>query len=96
MQDYEFEWDDDKAAANLRDHGISFEVARNAFDDIFGVEFEDCRERYGEERHVVLGMVQQRLLAVTYTLRGDRVRIISARHAEPFERRLYHEKNRET
>ena len=45
MQDYEFEWDDDKAAANLRDHGISFEVARNAFDDIFGVEFEDRRER---------------------------------------------------
>jgi uncharacterized protein len=40
-------------------------------------------------------MVQNRLLAVSFTLRGERIRIISARPAEPFERRLYHEKNRD-
>jgi uncharacterized DUF497 family protein len=34
------------------------------------------------------------VLAVTYTLRGERIRIVSARPAEPFERRLYHEKDR--
>jgi uncharacterized DUF497 family protein len=95
MLDDEFEWDDDKAAANLRDHGVSFDVARHAFDDVFAIEIEDRRERYGEERYVLLGVVQQRLLAVTYTPRGDRVRVVSARPAEPFERRLYHEKNRE-
>ena len=96
MQNGEFEWDDNKAAANLLDHGVSFEVARHAFDDVFSLEIEDRREKYGEERYVLLGMVQHRLLAVTYAPRGDRVRIVSARPAEPFERRLYHEKNRET
>jgi hypothetical protein len=45
-------------------------------------------------RYVLLGMVSQSVLAVTYTLRGERIRIISARPAEPFERRLYHEKDR--
>jgi hypothetical protein len=93
MRDDEFEWDDDKAAQNLATHGISFEVARFAFDDIFGVERIDRRRRYGEDRFILLGMVQERLLAVAYTMRGDRVRIISARYAEPRERRRYHEEN---
>jgi uncharacterized DUF497 family protein len=44
---------------------------------------------------VLIGIAQNRLLAVAYTLRGERIRIISARPAEPFERRLYHEKSRE-
>jgi uncharacterized DUF497 family protein len=95
MRNQDFEWNDRKAAANLLDHGVSFEVARGAFDDAFAAEIEDRRERYGEERYVLLGMVQDRLLAVTYTLRDDRIRIVSARPAEPFERRLYHEKHRE-
>jgi uncharacterized DUF497 family protein len=95
VRDQDFEWNDRKAAANLHKHGVSFEVARDAFDDAFAVEIEDRRERYGEERYVLLGMVRDRLLAVTYTLRDDRIRIISARPAEAFERRLYHEKHRE-
>jgi uncharacterized DUF497 family protein len=89
----EFEWDDDKAAQNLATHGISFEAARLAFDDTFAVERVDRRESYAEDRFILLGMVQGRLLAVAYTLRGERVRIISARYAEPRERRRYHEEN---
>jgi uncharacterized protein len=57
------------------------------------VERIDRRERYGEDRFILLGMVQGRLLAVAYTLRGERVRVISARYAEPRERRRYHEEN---
>lgn len=53
----------------------------------------DWREQYGENRYILLGMVQDRLLAVAYVLRGARVRIISARSAEPRERRRYHEEN---
>ena len=94
MRDDEYEWDDEKAAANLAWHGVSFATARRAFDDRFAVELDDRREDYAEDRYVLLGMVQSRLLAVSYTLRGERIRIISARPAEPFERRLYHEKNR--
>ena len=91
MRDSEFEWDDRKAAANLARHGVSFEDARLAFDDRSAIEREDRRSSYGEARYILLGMVRGRLLAVSYTMRGERIRIISARVAEPFERRRYHE-----
>ncbi len=93
MEDDDFEWDDAKAARNVAGHGVTFEVARLAFDDPFAVAREDRRQRYGEERYLLLGMVQDRLLAVAYALRGGRVRIISARLAESQERRRYHEEN---
>jgi uncharacterized DUF497 family protein len=95
MRDDEFELDDNKAAANLARHGVSFADARRAFDDVLAIEIEDRRGHYGEDRYVLVGVAQHRLLAVTYTFRGERSRIITARPAEPFERRLYHEKNRE-
>ncbi len=94
MQDDAFEWDDAKAASNLARHKVSFEVARLAFADAFGLsEEEDRRERYGEVRELLLGMAQGRLLAVVWTQRGKRTRIISARRAEPHESRFYHEEN---
>jgi uncharacterized DUF497 family protein len=89
----DFEWDGAKAAANLAKHGVSFEHARAAFGDPFAIEFVDDREDYGEHRLILLGMVESRLLVVAHTLRGDKVRLISAREAEPHERRRYHEEN---
>jgi uncharacterized DUF497 family protein len=91
MRDEEFEWDDQKAATNLAWHRVSFEDARLVFRDPFAVGREDRRERYGEPRYVRLGMVHGRLLCVAYTVREDRFWIISARVAEPRERRRYHE-----
>ena len=93
MEDDEFEWDDAKAAQNLASHGVSFDAARLAFDDVFAIAREDRRHDYGEDRYILLGMVQDRLLAVAYAQRGARVRIISARLAEPRERQRYHEEN---
>ena len=87
-------WDDSKAAANLRNHGVSFAAAPLAFDDAFAVEHEDHREDYGEDRYALLGMVDNRLIFVAYTYRGDRKRNIMARGAEPYERRSDHEANR--
>jgi uncharacterized DUF497 family protein len=95
MQDENFEWDDDKAARNWRDHGVSFEMAREAFRDAFAVEWVDAEQDPGEERYAMIGMVENRLLFVAYVMRGERIRIISARKAEPFERRKYHDENRE-
>jgi uncharacterized protein len=89
----DFEWDNAKASANLATHGISFEQARDAFDDPFAIDFVDDRVDYGELRLILVGMVENRLLVVAHTLRGDKVRIISAREAEPHERRKYHEEN---
>jgi uncharacterized protein len=89
----DFEWDQAKASANLAKHGVSFEQARQAFNDPFAIDFIDDREDYGEDRLILFGMVENRLLVVAHTLRGDKVRIISAREAEPSERRKYHEEN---
>jgi uncharacterized DUF497 family protein len=93
MQDGEFEWDDAKARENLTRHGVSFEQARLAFDDPFGVAREDRRRHYGEDRYTLIGIAWEHLVFVAYTHRGERVRILSARLAQPFERRLYHEAN---
>ncbi|MFZ1105305.1 MAG: BrnT family toxin [Hyphomicrobiaceae bacterium] len=95
MRDDEFEWDDRKSAANLARHRVSFDAARVAFDDSYAIALDDHGGGYGEDRYILVGMVRERLLAVAFTLRGDRIRIISARVAEPFERRMYHEKNRQ-
>lgn len=93
MQSGGFEWDDLKAAANFAKHGVSFEAACMVFADPFAIERLDDRRDYGEERFVIIGMVDERLLFVAFTMRGDRIRIISARGAEPLERREYHEEN---
>jgi uncharacterized protein len=93
MRDEKFEWDDRKAAANQVRHGVSFEAARKVFTDVFAIDQLDDREDYGEERVTLLGMADGRLLLVAYTIRDDRIRIISARGAEPYEQRIYHEKS---
>jgi uncharacterized protein len=79
MHDNDFEWDDKKAADNLACHGVAFEAARLAFDDPFAISREDRREHYGERRYILLGMVDNRLLHITYTFREERIRIVSAR-----------------
>jgi uncharacterized DUF497 family protein len=93
MIDDEFEWDDAKAARNIADHGVSFEVAKLVFRDPFAMDWLDDRHDYGEDRYAIVGMAQGRLLYVAFTMRGLRTRIISARGAEPYEHRQYHEDN---
>lgn len=84
-----FEWNPEKAASNLMDHGVSFPVATWVFDDPHSIDREDDREDYGEERRVIVGLVGDVELAVAYTWRGDSVRLISARRATPNETRRY-------
>ena len=91
MTDDAFEWDDATAASNYASHGVTFDLASAVFEDPFAIDWFDDREAYGEARYVTIGMVDGRLLCVAYTTRGDRIRIISARGAEPHERRQYHE-----
>ncbi len=91
MIDDEFEWDDEKARQNHAKHGVTFQSAREAFDDPFLFEEIDRREDYGEERRSAVGMVESHLITVAFTIRNDRIRIISARRAQPRDRRKYHE-----
>ena len=91
MKDGKFEWDNRKAAANDRKHAVTFEMARDIFRDPFAIDELDEREEYGEERYLITGMVEGHILVVAYVMRGDAIRIISARGAEPYEQRRYHE-----
>jgi uncharacterized protein len=87
MSDEEYEWDERKAASNFAKHNVTFEMAHGAFNDVFAIEILDERERRGEARINLIGMSDGRLLVVTYALKGESIRIISARRAEPLERR---------
>jgi hypothetical protein len=86
----EFEWDPDKADENLRKHGVAFTEGLTIFGDPLEVMIPDPDHSEGEFRFISLGRSEAgRLLVVSYTERGSRVRIISAREATPKERREY-------
>jgi len=87
MNDDEFEWDDFKAETNLRKHRISFQEARRVFDDLFALVEQDLSDDFGEDRFLATGMVEGLLIAVVYTERGERIRLVSARRANSHEQR---------
>jgi uncharacterized DUF497 family protein len=89
----EFEWDNAKAAANFRKHGVTFEQAAYAFLDPFALEWIDQRAVYGEERIFLLGMSGGQILSVVYTERHNRLCIISARRATKHEQDRYYRQN---
>jgi uncharacterized DUF497 family protein len=86
----DFEWDSTKERANRKKHGVDFRTAAKVFLDPHVIEFDD-RDATGELRFNAIGLVEGRMLFVVYTMRGDVVRTISARGAEPHEKRKYHE-----
>ena len=92
-----FEWDAAKAQSNLQKHRVSFEIASRVFADPFAMVAQDRIEN-AERRWQTLGIVDGHLLLlVAHTVRDDEdgtevIRIISARRAEPKERKCY-EKN---
>lgn len=84
-----FEWDERKRQRTLAERGIDFLDLLTVFDDPARVEVEDTRRDYGESRFVILCPVRGRLFHVTYTRRGERRRIISARKTNQREQRAY-------
>ena len=94
MHDDRFEWDDDKARANLAKHKVSFRDAKLVFDTGNVNDDPDLSMNYGEDRYIAVGLVKGRLMAVLYTLRGERRRIISARLATRKEEQDYAKKFR--
>ena len=87
-----FEWDEAKNRANRRRHGVSFEEARSAFLDESARLIADPDHSSEEDRFILLGLnIQLRLLVVCHCYRetDEVIRIISARRADPSERREY-------
>ncbi len=88
----EFEDDPVKAAANLKKHNVSFEEAASVFGDPMAYTFADPDHSIGEERWLMLGASRMsRILAVIFTHRRNKYRIISARLATRHERKTYEE-----
>lgn len=87
-----FEWDEKKAAINLSKHQVSFEEAKTVFDDPLYVDFYDPDHSDDEERYLIIGESSRgRLLIMSYTERGNSIRIISAREVTRTEREAYKE-----
>jgi uncharacterized DUF497 family protein len=84
----DFEWDPIKEARNIRDRDLDFETASHIWDARV-VEKIDTRKDYGEVRILAFGKVNGRLMAVLFTWRGTRRRIISARKANRREQRRF-------
>jgi uncharacterized DUF497 family protein len=89
-RDDHFEWDENKDRANQAKHGLGFREVLGAFLDPHGLDALDAR--HAEERWVLIARIPMTDLVVTisYTERGDRDRLISARTATRAEARTYH------
>jgi uncharacterized protein len=90
-----FEWDQFKAADNLKKHGVSFEEAKTVFENVLAVIFDDEAHSIGETREIMIGHSRNnRLLLISFTERPSVIRIISARSAtrresEDYERNAF-------
>lgn len=87
--DIEFEWDENKNRLNQQKHGICFEDALYVFADLSRWDAQDARKDYGEERRITIGLMDVRVCVVSYTVRGEVVRLISARRANEREQKKY-------
>lgn len=86
----DFEWDEDKAAANYRKHKITFEQAKTVFADPFSITIADPEHSAREERFIDIGAAADgKILVLSYTERGQKVRLISCRKATKAEREIY-------
>ena len=89
MMDMVFEWDPEKERENFRLHGVHFERAEQVFFDPLRMERRDDDSSDYEDRRQIID-ISNDVLFVVFTERGENTRIISARVAEPFERRIYY------
>ena len=87
---FKFEWDDQKAAINLRKHGVSFDEAVSVFGDNMALTFSDTEHSEEESRSRTYGLSSSgRLLVVVHTKRRNNVRVISARKVTRYEKNIY-------
>ena len=90
LGEYKFVWDSEKAKINNKKHNVMFSIAAKVFLDDYRIDDYDELHSDFEERRRVIGRVGK-VLVVIYTERGDRNRIISARHATKDEEDQYYE-----
>ena len=87
MEEFEFEFDDDKSKANLEKHGIDFEAAQQLWQDPELLEIQAKTE--GEQRFLIIGRIGAKHWSAVVTYREERIRLISVRRARKREVELY-------
>lgn len=88
----QFEWDHGNYQKNWQLHQVSNQECEEVFFDPHKRLLKDTLHSQNEERYLLLGETRkQRLLFVVFTIRGERVRIVSARDVNKKERPLYEE-----
>ena len=92
QRDGNFEWDTNKAKSNFAKHGVTFQEAKEVFDDVNAAElYDEDHSRY-EHRYNLIGQSSQRLLFLVFTVsQAGIVNLISAREADHNHRILYEE-----
>lgn len=91
-ENLKFEWDSNKARLNLKKHYVTFDEASTVFYDLLARIGKDVQHSYNESRDIIIGRsTRGRLLVVSYTERGETIRIINARRATNQERIDYEE-----
>lgn len=85
-----FEWNDGNRGKNLKKHGVTDAACEEVFQDASRQFYPDVQHSTHEERFVVVGAAKDgRLLRIAFTVRSERIRIISARPINRKERKLY-------
>jgi len=87
-----FEWDENKNQENISKHGVSFYVAQQAFSDVQRLVVEDLDHSENEERWFCIGKIEDNILTVRFTYRGDKIRIYGAGYWRK-GRQVYEEEN---
>lgn len=92
MDTIKFEWDENKNQTNQKKHGISFEEAKEVFFDDDAILFDDPEHSKGEERFLIIGLIQKEKICIVshcYRDKENTIRIISARNATKNEKKIY-------
>lgn len=89
LNDLTFIWDENKDKSNYRKHYIHFTDTISIFDDYYRLEELDKENSIDEVRFITIGRVDDHLIHLSYKMRGDKIRIISARKATKAERKSY-------
>ncbi|MGH9948296.1 MAG: BrnT family toxin [Pyrinomonadaceae bacterium] len=87
-------WDEEKREKVIKDHGIDFARIKDLFDDPFPLDYADLDHSFEEERRVIVGKTAvYGLVLIVYVIRGDDIRLITARRAERWLTRIYEKQN---
>lgn len=92
-KEIKYEWDENKNLANIKKHGVSFELAAECYLDRNAIESYDNDHSDKEDRWILIGKARERLITVVYTNRQNAIRIVSARKSTEKERKIYYGEN---